>query len=154
MRNQLQQWICRIRLAFIAVVSTTLLFGCGQSGPPRFEVSGTITVDGIPVPSGTIGFLPDGVDGPAAGGQITDGSYKIKASQGPTKGPHKVEIRGFRESGKPVATGIGGTTVGPSAVANTEKIEMYVPDKFNSKTTLKYDVEAGKNQKNFELKSH
>lgn len=153
MNIQLQQWNSRVGLALLAVMSTTLIYGCGKSGPPRYEVSGNITVDGIPVPTGTIGFLPDGVDGPAAGGQITDGSYKIKASQGPTAGPHKVEIRGFRESGKPVATGIDGTTVGPSAVANTEKIQMYVPEKYNSKTTLKFDVEPGKNEKDFELKS-
>ncbi|WP_373649956.1 hypothetical protein [Schlesneria sp. DSM 10557] len=144
----------RVALALVAFVSTTWMYGCGKSGPPRYEISGTVTVDGIAVPSGTIGFFPDGIEGPAAGGQIADGFYKIKASQGPTSGSHKVEIRGFRESGKPVTTGIGGTTVGPSAVSSAQKVEMYVPDKFNSKTTLKYDVEPTKNEMNFDLKTH
>jgi hypothetical protein len=137
----------------LSIVTGGMLAGCGQSGPARFAVSGTVTADGIPVSFGTIAFVPETEGaGPMTGGEIKDGTYRIKAPQGPVAGPHKVEIRAWRENGKPKMASIGGTTVGPSAISPTEeRLEMFVPGKYNTHTTLTFDVQPEQNEKNFSL---
>jgi len=73
--------------------------GCGPSGPPRFQVSGTVTFGGQPVPAGVIYFDPDvtkGHDGPQGYAQIKDGHYDTRQEGKPvTPGPHVVRIQGF-----------------------------------------------------------
>ena len=60
-------------------------------------------VDGQPMAEGSISFLPtEGATGPSAGGIIRDGEYRIPAATGPVVGRSRVEIRGFRQTGKTV----------------------------------------------------
>jgi len=49
-----------------------LAVGCGKG---KGKVSGTVTLDGQPLPAGTINFLPS--KGTGAGGSIEDGKYSI-----------------------------------------------------------------------------
>lgn len=49
-----------------------LAVGCGKG---KGTVSGTVTLDGQPLPAGTINFLPS--KGPGAGGSIEDGKYSV-----------------------------------------------------------------------------
>ena len=73
--------------------------GCG--GPARlarYEISGTVTHDGKPVPSGSLRFSPDfdqGNRGPATSIVITDGTYRSVDGFGVFGGPYTVEISGF-----------------------------------------------------------
>jgi hypothetical protein len=54
-------------------ISALLLCGCGGAT----TVTGTVTYDGAPVENGVVTFAPaDGV-GPAVGGRITDGKYRV-----------------------------------------------------------------------------
>lgn len=79
-------------VALLAVV------GCGGgSDVTRYDVSGTVTFDGAPVPAGTITFLPaSGNTGPGGSATIKDGKYDTAAGgKGPTGGPHTVVITGF-----------------------------------------------------------
>lgn len=85
--------------ATLAVCCCLLLFpaGCGSDGPPRYEVSGTVTHDGKPVPAGRIFFEPDeskGNFGPLGTAVISGGRYRTKSGEGPTGGPHVVIING------------------------------------------------------------
>jgi hypothetical protein len=69
-----------------------LLFGCSQSEP---SVSGTVRLDGQPLPKGWIRFVPDeGTTGPDGGARIREGRYSIP--QGLAAGKYKVEIQGMR----------------------------------------------------------
>ncbi|WP_435020151.1 hypothetical protein TA3x_001673 [Tundrisphaera sp. TA3] len=80
----------------------TMAPGCGPADPyQRVAVSGKITVDGRPLESGQIGFLPI-LDGPAAQAEIAAGSYSIGRAQGPAAGPYRVEIRSIRPTGRKV----------------------------------------------------
>ena len=76
-----------------------LLAGCGgQSGPPRFDLSGTVTYDGKPVPAGYIVFEPEtaaGNSGPGSQADIRDGKYSTLPGRGTIGGPHLVRIFGF-----------------------------------------------------------
>lgn len=83
-----------------AAVSVLLLFaGCGgPDGPARFELSGTVTYGGQPVPAGEVAFEPDaakGNAGPASYAQIQKGRYTTQPSKGTVGGPHVVRITGM-----------------------------------------------------------
>lgn len=84
--------------AFAAIVSSV---GCNRTGgPARYELSGSITYDGKPVPVGSILFAPDtskGNDGPGASADIIDGVYKTRAKDGTVGGPHVATISGYEK---------------------------------------------------------
>ncbi|MFM1904584.1 MAG: hypothetical protein RLZZ440_2484 [Planctomycetota bacterium] len=83
----------RIALVCAAVIA----IGCGSSGPVRYDVSGTVTFDGQPVPVGTITFVPvSGNTGPGGSAGIEGGRFDTAATgKGPTGGPHVAIITGF-----------------------------------------------------------
>jgi hypothetical protein len=144
----------RFNLVCIVLFTVSAIFGCGASGPPRVEISGLVTLNGKPLESGSIAFIPDaGVVGPMAGGEIKDGAYRIASTDGPTIGSHKVEIRAWRETGKVPVTGIAGATGGPSAGGTVANMEMYIPAEYNTKSNLQISVERGENHHDFDLES-
>jgi len=66
--------------------------GCGPSGPPRYQLEGSVTFNGKPVPSGLIRFEADttrGNSGPVGYAAIKDGRYATatQGSKGALKGP-------------------------------------------------------------------
>jgi hypothetical protein len=88
-------------LLMIATASILVSGGCGprNAGPQRFDVSGTVTFDGKPVPLGTVYFEADasrGNAGPVSIVGIEDGRYDSKAAKaaGPVQGPLSVRISG------------------------------------------------------------
>lgn len=80
----------------IILMAAVLLLGqgCGKkSGPQRLRVYGVVERKSEPLVNGTISFLPaKGHTGPAANGSIVNGKFDILASEGPTAGPHEVQI--------------------------------------------------------------
>ena len=88
------------KLRFISGCLLILAAGCGPSpdGPVRYQVSGTVTYDGQPVPNGFISFAPDstaGNKGPGGGAPIDQGRFKTDANRGSVGGPHVVKIVGY-----------------------------------------------------------
>ena len=78
------------------------LTGCGESGPSRYDATGTVTYKGQPVPYGEIIFEPDaskGNEGPAARATIEKGAYATEKEKGVVAGAVKVRITGY--DGKP-----------------------------------------------------
>ena len=82
---------------FIAVCGLVWFSGCtAESDAPRYQVSGTVTYAGQPVPSGLVKFEPDlekGGTGPGGYAPIKDGVYCTE--EGVCAGPVKVSICGF-----------------------------------------------------------
>jgi hypothetical protein len=85
-----------------------LCAGCGSSDETNpFEVSGTVTFNGQPVPAGVVLFTPDG----AKGNHGATGFAKIKAGKFDTRdegrgtvgGAHVVTINGFDGNPAPQA---------------------------------------------------
>lgn len=96
------------------LIVLSLLTGCSDnSGPQRYEVSGSVTFDGKPVPKGFVTFSPDteaGNSGPGGGAEIRDGVYRTADGKGVVGGPHRIRIIGFdgmarTESGEELADG-------------------------------------------------
>jgi len=85
------------RSALIVAWSTIVGVGCGPTGPARYDVSGSVTFDGQPVPVGTITFVPaTGNSGPGGSAGIQAGRYDTASTgKGPTGGPHVAIITGF-----------------------------------------------------------
>ena len=62
------------------VFMVLLLCGCGTRGPgyPATRLEGAVTVDGKPLATGGIQFLPqDTAQGPAVGAVVVDGRYAV-----------------------------------------------------------------------------
>ncbi|WP_437193795.1 hypothetical protein [Planctomicrobium sp. SH527] len=68
--------------------------GCsGGDSVSKVSVNGRITLNGEPVQSGVITFLPaEGVNGPSSGAEIVAGDFSIPKEKGPAKGLHLVEV--------------------------------------------------------------
>jgi hypothetical protein len=90
-----------------ALCTVVLLLGSGcptiETGEykdQRFAVKGKVTLDGQPLTNGTIAFLATTEGQRQAGGPIVNGVYDIPEGQGPNAGPHRVEIRSMKPTGK------------------------------------------------------
>lgn len=109
-----------MRVCVVAVVALTV--GCGRTtGPARYDLAGTITYDGKPVPAGSIVFAPDtskGNDGPGASADIKDGVYRLGPGRGTIGGPHVARISGF--DGKPIQDGPIVNPMGKPLFANVQ----------------------------------
>ncbi len=126
----------RAALFFGAIV---LLVGCSANSGT--EVHGTVTVDGIPAEEGTISFVPEGGKGATGGGTIKGGQYlATKLSPGSAK----VQIR------VPKVVGTKKAYDAPNSPVHDVKKES-LPSKYNEKTELIYEIQPGKNEKNWEL---
>lgn len=122
----------------VLLVPLLALTGCGGEQ----TVSGTVKVDGKPLPEGNIMFSP--VDGKSAtaGGSIKDGEYSVKVPVGVMR----VSISAPKVIGKKK---LYNTPDSPLRDVTAEAL----PAKYNEKTELKLDVKPGLNDKDFELQS-
>src|SRR5688572_598759 len=88
----------RFTTSLLIGICAAFASGC-SSGPATFELSGTVTFNGQPVPAGRIDFFPDfaqGNDGPQGYAFIKDGAFDTrKGGKGHAGGPMVVKIEGF-----------------------------------------------------------
>lgn len=69
--------------------------GCGSGDSlNRKAISGTVTVDGRPVPNGSVSFEPLMAGGVGSGAVITEGKYTIEKKDGLPPGKYRVRITG------------------------------------------------------------
>lgn len=87
------RWIRAAAVAMAAVVG-----GCSKPTIPAvFEVSGSVTFAGKPIPAGRVVFEPDtsrGATGMVSIADITDGHYVTRPDRGFAGGPCRVTIYG------------------------------------------------------------
>ncbi len=100
-----------LRCTLLAAMAT-ILAGCNASsdGPPRYQVSGTATLNGQPIPVGEVSLTPDtdkGNSGPGSVARIVDGKYQTESGMGVVGGPYTVSISAF--DGVPVGESTEGT---------------------------------------------
>jgi hypothetical protein len=117
----------------LIVVSALLLAACAADGPELGSVSGTVKMDGQPVPHAQLSFEPEGPGRAATGLANEKGEYTLEYSptaEGALVGPVIVRI----------------------STLTADRPET-IPPKYNSKSELKRQVESGSNQFDFELES-
>src|SRR4051794_2164808 len=118
--------------ALIASCLVLVLAGCGggTGGLPRPAVAGEGTLDGKPLDSARITFMPaGGGEGTAAGGEITGGEYSISRDDGPTPGSYDVRITTIS---KATVSDLSAMPGDPPPVPKER-----IPPKYNAKSTLK-----------------
>jgi hypothetical protein len=122
-------------------------WGCGKSdGLDRAAVAGKVTLDGVPVATGTIVFYPTSdTKGPTTGGNIEEGKYSIAVAKGPIVGRNRVEIRATKKTGRKVQSPMAQPGV------MTDEIVESVPDRYNSNSTLEQEIQQGDNILDFNL---
>jgi hypothetical protein len=72
-----------------------LVHGCGSNNPETMEVTGTVTLDGKPVPDAIVTFLPQDGRRSATGSTDAGGSYSLatfELGDGAFPGKHGVAI--------------------------------------------------------------
>jgi hypothetical protein len=121
--------------------------GCsGGDELPREAVSGTVTLDGQPLPGGVIQFTPASPDIPQGGGSpITGGRFSIARAQGLVPGSYRVTINAASSEtvvpkGEPVEPG---KPAEPGRPTRTARPKELIPAKYNAQSELKAEVKKG-----------
>lgn len=120
----------RIMASFMALAAIPMaLTGCGdgKTHPKTTDVTGSVTLDGKPLPEGDISFVIPG-EAPALI-PVRDGNFKGKA----LAGKNRVELRATKALPKPA-----------NALPTDEAPRMnLIPDKYNVQSRLEANVTAG-----------
>lgn len=117
--------------------------GCGGPTVDLVEVSGTVTVDGEPVPQGTVTFVSADGSTPTGGGVIQDGAYTAKTPPG----EKVVLVLGTKVVGQEqVLEGVPDSGM-------RDKVEMVTAPAYNAAhlTPLKASITGPQQGLNFEL---
>jgi hypothetical protein len=122
--------IQRLRVAALVAATLCVITGCSSK---RIPLTGTATLDGVPIEQGVIALLPEGDDPEmvVASAPIERGKFAFSDKNGPNRGSYRVEIRWQKETGK--------TTRLPTGDLVPELADV-VPSRYNSQTTLRIDV--------------
>ena len=132
----------RARLLAAATLLAVAVAGCGGKDPnaqadtlPRTAVSGTVSIDGKPLPAGKIQFNPaePAPNLVSVSGEVKEGKFAIAQPQGPVPGKYKVSISGLAFQ-QVAAT----EEPGPLPKRQVDP----VPAKYNTKTTLLKEITA------------
>ncbi len=133
----------RIRTAgCVPGLFTFLVVVTGCSDNSLSEVTGTVSVNGQPAEKGSISFIPADGKAQTTGGEIKEGKYSVKVPPGMAK----VQIR------IPVVDGKKKLYNTPDSPVQ-DTLKEVLPEKYNNKTELLFDVQPGKNEKNWDLKN-
>lgn len=119
------------------------LTGCGQdTGPALGDVTGTVTLDGKPLPEASVTFYPADDGRPSQGTTDETGKYTLMftgTKEGAMVGQHSVQV----EVGVPT---------GESDTPPVSRVPQ-LPAKYNKNTELTAEVERGSNTVDFDLTS-
>lgn len=127
----------RFMLGLVGLVALTVA-ACG--GPSTYTLTGTVTLDGNPLPEGYIAFVPLEASGAGGGATIKDGHFEVRAP----KGKNRVEITASKKV--PLPEGQLGM------YGEKEEERQYLPERYNFKSELEADVTSSTPLK-FELNS-
>src|SRR5436190_8990370 len=134
---------CALSAFVVAVFLGIWLPGCGGEKTPGLgQVTGTITMDGKPLPDATLTFeTSKGGLSAALGRTDANGKYELyysRGHKGATTGENIVRITTLGETG---------------GEDNSQVRRESVPTKYNTSSELKADIKRGSNVVNFDLKS-
>jgi len=139
-----RNWV--VAASVLAILIAASVTSCG--GPNAASVSGTITLDGQPLPSANVSFHPDGGSGgaPAYGQSDASGRYSLStgSDSGLAPGKYVAVVVATKEPPQPYdATGseVPPIPITPAKYANIESSDLRV------------EVKAGKNDVPLALQS-
>jgi len=126
-------------LTCLAALLSVAALGCAAK---KGTIEGTVTLDGEPLPKGSIQFYPTEGVGQSAGTLIIDGNYKTEASVG----VNKVVINSTKVIRR---VKLYDTPKSPMV----DHVMEALPARYNARSELTVTVKSGTNTMNFELTS-
>lgn len=135
------------RTGFICLLMVLSAFGCKQSRP---NLSGTITLDGVPIDKGVIQFIPDQANAVVVptGAAISNGKFAIPADPGIPEGRYTVRISAPDTKNAPKLSLASGAAI-PPPIKSPERI----PAEWNKDSTHTIEIKKGKNVQDFSVSS-
>ncbi|WP_425613418.1 hypothetical protein NA78x_003250 [Anatilimnocola sp. NA78] len=124
-------------LLTVAALSILSLAGCG--GSSAVKVAGNVTFQDKPIENGEIIFVPADSKVPAVAGKIEQGKYVCEVPPGASQ----VKVTAYRE--------VPGKFDTSNPGQKNPLIEMYIPEKYNSKSELSAEVDPSKPTLDFKL---
>jgi hypothetical protein len=141
------------RLA-VLVAACSAAVGCSGSAnnQDRLPISGTVTLDGVPLKTGYVVFEPKSGQPTQSGGMIKDGKFEVPAADGAAPGTYSVAIFAGDESTQSNKYEPGTPEFEAAAMKISSK--QLVPPRYNVNSELKEEVKAdGENHFSFTLTS-
>ena len=132
---------CSLLLCSIALAAIT---GCGGGGDKydRLPFSGTVTLDGQPLASGYVMFVPKSGQPTQSTAMITGGKFEVPKKAGTVAGKYSVAI--FAGAASSTGRAEPGTPEAEAEMAAKKNKGDRVPRKYNIDTTLTIEIEPGK----------
>lgn len=132
----------------LVVFGSLLLAGCGGSKYPTAQVSGTVRMNGKPLPNAAMTFQPIGGGMASVGVTDRDGRYTLEfldsGRSGAVVATHRVIIRTHRKS----------NTEDTSSDISNPQLRDPIPQRYNDNTQLTMEVPAeGTDSADFDLKA-
>jgi hypothetical protein len=134
----MRPWVCR---AAVVLVTGAALAGCSADAAQQ-EISGAVTLDGLPLKDGHIRFAPTAGNTSSAEVFLREGRYTAKL----TVGSYRVEIYSPRSKGN-----VTKRIAGPGQ--EVEEVEETIPARYNVNTELSVELTKDKKEYDFPLKS-
>ena len=154
-RTNTMQGIGSIGLATVVFCWFVCAVGCtgNQGSSPTAAVSGRVLLDGQPLQSGVIRFVPAGAtEGRKTVVQLKDGEFSLPRSQGPVIGKHRVEIESRDNGGYELDDEFAIEQLRKRRVRRLQVAK--IPSRYNSQSRLAVEVSAqGQNAYVFKLTS-
>jgi hypothetical protein len=127
----------RIERGFLLLVGVVAFVGCADNG--MIQVAGDVTIDGVAIVQGTIGFFPTQGQGPTAEAVIDGGKYSVSLPPG----KKNVVIHGYQKIGEKFPWGKESQAM--------PILKEIVPADFNADSKLTADLQTDKSDLHFEL---
>lgn len=151
----------RVRCAAVACCLVAMLVvGCGPKGPELASVTGKVTLDGTPVTNGLVTFVPVGGGRPATGKTDANGQYTLVGvdGKGALLGQHRVTVTTVKEAAAVTEMRSDSPEYAKQAMPDpsdydTAKVVEPIPARYNANSELTFEVKAGSNVIDLELKS-
>jgi hypothetical protein len=124
-------------LKLFGVLACVLVGGC-QKASDLVDVTGTVTWNGKPIPTGMIVMQPMDPQHAASGCKIADGKFLLRTKPGKMR----VQVEGVR------------ATTQRDPQSGTFMGEMYIPARYNTESELEANITRdGENRFDFALKN-
>lgn len=137
----MHQWLSVLALS----ACIGMITGCGNSGPKRNSVAGTVSFKGEPVKYGSISFRSAGGGKSVGTADIKDGKFLIVPEVGLPAGDYDVAIT-YPDPKVPAPRG-------DEAPGVALPVREMLPAKYNDKSELKATIKDGVNDAvNYDLK--
>ena len=135
--------ILRSLVALLSLIA--ICGGCQSDDVERTTVSGSVTLDGKPIPRGQIRFIP--TSGPVWSARIKDGRFTTEGTKGVPVGDLQVRIEAVRTP--------SWYKGGVAPEGEDTPLEQYLPKKYNLQSELTMTIEPGSGaiEKDFQLSS-